>query len=146
MKKNLNIAYLNGAEGMIRRGTASSSGSGGDSGGETSTIEYLDVSGLKGTNKAYLVHFALYVKAYVENLNTKFSGFSAEYIDMVSNGKAVASTVATAIDFSHKVTVSTGIGEFAESTTMKGLLEVGITQEQLDAIPRITKEQFYSLE
>ena len=35
---------------------------------ETSTIEYLDVSGLEGTNKAYLVHFALYVKAYVENL------------------------------------------------------------------------------
>lgn len=33
MKKNLNIAYLNGAEGMIRRGAASSGGSGsGDSG------------------------------------------------------------------------------------------------------------------
>lgn len=30
MKKNLNIAYLNGAEGMIRRGAASSSGSGDD--------------------------------------------------------------------------------------------------------------------
>ena len=33
MKKNLNIVYLNGAEGMIRRGGASSGGSG-ESGGE----------------------------------------------------------------------------------------------------------------
>ena len=31
MKKNLNIAYLNGAEGMIRR---SASGGSGESGGE----------------------------------------------------------------------------------------------------------------
>ena len=37
MKKNLNISYLNGAEGMIRRGGASS---GGSSGGE-GNIEYL---------------------------------------------------------------------------------------------------------
>ena len=35
MKKNLNIAYLNGAEGMIRRGGASSGGSG-ESGGSGS--------------------------------------------------------------------------------------------------------------
>ena len=141
MGKVINVQMDEDFYNEIIQGVGSGSGS-----GEASNIEYLDVSGLEGTNKAYLVHFALYVKAYVENLNTKFSGFSAEYIDMVSNGKAVASTVATAIDFSHKVTVSTGIGEFAESTTMKGLLEVGITKEQLDAIPRITKEQFYSLE
>lgn len=38
MKKNLNIAYLNGAEGMIRRGGASSGGLGNGSG---SSLKYL---------------------------------------------------------------------------------------------------------
>ena len=47
MKKNLNIAYLNGAEGMIRRGASGgASGGSGESSGEASTIEYLDVSGM----------------------------------------------------------------------------------------------------
>lgn len=48
MKKNLNIAYLNGAEGMIRRGAASSGGSGssGSSGTEDNVIYYKTPSPL----------------------------------------------------------------------------------------------------
>lgn len=52
MKKNLNIAYLNGAEGMIRRGASGGSGeSGGGSGNGSNTINsrviyYKTVDGL----------------------------------------------------------------------------------------------------
>ena len=42
MKKNLNIAYLNGAEGMIRRGGASSGGSG-ESGGLKYPPKYYSI-------------------------------------------------------------------------------------------------------
>ena len=48
MKKNLNIAYLNGAEGMIRRGA--SGGSGGSGGGSSSGSRWTghaDIEGLK---------------------------------------------------------------------------------------------------
>ena len=43
MKKNLNIAYLNGAEGMIRRGGASSGGSGESSGGLKYPPKYYSI-------------------------------------------------------------------------------------------------------
>lgn len=54
MKKNLNIAYLNGAEGMIRRGGASSGDSGGGSdsslgSGNVSKIEFVDLGLPSGT-------------------------------------------------------------------------------------------------
>ena len=47
MKKNLNIAYLNGAEGMIRKGGASSGGSGGGSSSGSRWTGHADIEGLK---------------------------------------------------------------------------------------------------
>lgn len=40
MKKNLNIVYLNGAEGMIRRGGASSGDNGGDGSGSNNEVKW----------------------------------------------------------------------------------------------------------
>ena len=52
MKKNLNIAYLNGAEGMIRRGGASSGGSGSGSGSEIKW-EYYSIDWDKVDDKGF---------------------------------------------------------------------------------------------
>lgn len=53
MKKNLNIAYLNGAEGMIRRGGASSGGSG-DSGDIEANAEYYRIDWDKARDKGWI--------------------------------------------------------------------------------------------
>lgn len=52
MNKNLNIAYLNGAEGMIRRGGASSGGSGSGSGSEIKW-EYYSIDWDKVDDKGF---------------------------------------------------------------------------------------------
>ena len=45
MKKNLNIAYLNGAEGMIRRGASGGSGNGSNT-TNSRAIYYKTVDGI----------------------------------------------------------------------------------------------------
>ena len=139
MKKNLNIAYLNGAEGMIRRGGASSGGSG-ESGGEASTIEYLDVSGMDVLTSALVKCVSIYAKGEVEGqyiimptsfwyYNKSDLGFDMpQYISFV------------AIDSNASVT---GGDNFTKTTIKEYMVYQGV---DIDAIPRLTKEQFYSLE
>ena len=133
MKKNLNIAYLNGAEGMIRRGAASSGGSGDSGGGtgEASTIEYLDVSGVN--QEIYFT--TLLITSFVSK--SKENGVVCILPSAAMVGYNNSLIISLAIDFSFKT---------SNGTILELLLNMGITQEQLDAIPRITKEQFYSLE
>ena len=134
MKKNLNIAYLNGAEGMIRRGA---SGGNGESGGESSNIEYLDVSGLEyspGNEKAFLLMAAFLIKVKINN-NVLINTYG---LGIMTNADTVRSnTISIAVDFS--TIVSNG-------TQKSTLGEVISLMADIDAIPRITKEQFYSLE
>lgn len=72
MKKNLNIAYLNGAEGMIRRGGASSGGSGS---GKDSAITKVALINLNGANSDYvdgqvLVNaYDMSIEVYADNIN-----------------------------------------------------------------------------
>ena len=129
MKTNLNIAYLNGAEGMIRRG-ASSSGSGS---GEASTIEYLDVSNQSSVMNLFVKSIAYICKAYIDE---KY--FIAPLSLFSSNDIAI---VAAAVIPSMKIIIDSGEYTLAELAS-----QFGLSQEQLDAIPRITKEEFYSLE
>lgn len=73
MEKNLNIAYLNGAEGMIRRGGASSGGSG--SSGSGSAITKVALINLQGNNSDYedgqvLVNaYDMSIEVYADNIN-----------------------------------------------------------------------------
>ena len=55
MKKNLNIAYLNGVEGMIRRGGASNGGSGSGSGDVADGWEYFDLSSIEDERKLVFI-------------------------------------------------------------------------------------------
>lgn len=120
--------------------------SGGGAGTE-STMEYLDVSGVDfvngGTKEGNLLLYSFMVKC-----NHTILGDNAVvpigqlYIAGTSN---VTSVHALAFDFSAKCIISSVI-ESVNVTLKELLLQTGWTEEMLAAIPRITKEQFYSLE
>ena len=138
MKKNLNIAYLNGAEGLVRKAASS----GGSLGGEASTIEYLDVSGMAdemSVKKTALIFQSYLVKFFDDNKVFVIGGAGLltveDNINTITEG-----VVAVAIDSNAKIIMEGRIGTILE------FLSNLFTQEELDAIPRITKEEFYSLE
>lgn len=147
MKKNLNISYLNGAEGLHKRGGASSGGSSGGEGsgsGEASTFEYLDISNCGTSNKVNLVVKCniIKIKKYGDILCTTPAmllgpiGSVEEMLNCFADD-----TIAVCIDFNLVNKYPNG-----EFTNKELLLENGFTQEELDAIPRITKEEFYNLD
>lgn len=115
-----------------------------DGSNEVSTIEYLDVSGLDILNtegKDFSIGaYAFSVKMTISNKLTAFIPSSA--FQSYSTFPETVVVHAVAIDFSFPTSIFGG-----EILTIKEtLISLGLTQEQLDAIPRITKEQFYSLE
>lgn len=106
------------------------SGGSGESGGEASNIEYLDVSGSE-VGKALCCMHSYQNKILVEN----------DAISITSAIRSYNNTyIACSICFSDTVIVAND-----KTTILEDLEASGITKEQLDAIPRITKEEFYSL-
>ena len=152
MKKNLNIAYLNGAEGMIRRGGASSGGSGESGGADTLNIEYLDLRNYKGTSFGIMVNaMSLLFKFNINALTGDMESapvyriyVAGDFVELSNTHKnaLLMSSDFVGIDFNLK---TNGKGEL-KTTAQKIIEDQDVTQEQLDAIPRLTKEQFYSLE
>ena len=121
-------------------------------GGESaSTIEYLDVSGLGETNESLrnaLTIFADIVKS--KNEEGTFVGACLSGIQMafgVTTNNATT-CVAVAVDFSRHIKgVGNEAGQVIEMSISDILIMMGTaTAEELDSIPRITKEQFYSLD
>lgn len=110
-------------------------GSSSNDGGGSSTVEYLDVSGLdvtNGTINKFLGCASLVkISSYGMIVPPAFSAPLLPYVDKIK------------IDFNEKVSLGS---EFTSLKTLILSLDDSIIQEeQLDAIPRITKEQFYSL-
>ena len=141
MKEGLNIAYLNGAKGYkkIVLGSQGGEGEGGNTGGGEggSTMEYL-VVGMEHSN---IVLCATYVKAE-KNGNT--AAIMPAYM-FVNEGVTGSRITAIAIDFNSKFYLNNGEVEFNGTVNDVLLQTAGFTQEQLDSIPRITKEQFYAI-
>lgn len=113
-----------------------------------SSIEYLDVSGLD--NEYYflgLVLSAIYVKAKISNGELEGSeviGMNmAHFSQMSTNFRDVKSIC---IDLTSIISQKTG--DEVQSMTVEDMLVSGgsVTKEQLDSIPRLTKEQFYTLD
>lgn len=148
MEKNLNIAYLNGAEGMIRRGGASSGGSGGNGSGEASSIEYLDVSGINFDEAAFtFIKLTCSSVAVRVLLNDKYCVGPFMFFNMdgdlnPSNIKAVAINPDAEVNMPERPSG----GNIIKTTTKEWLSIITGSWSDIDAIPRITKEQFYSLE
>ena len=140
------IKTWNGTEWIEQSGASSDgseeSGGSGSGSGEASSIEYLDVSGSDEANMArFLAHG--YIVKFVANGQAVFLPTAHPYVGGLMK---VVSPSAISIDFTAVITFE----ETNQNMTIKeALLQTGstpITEEQLDAIPRITKEQFYSLE
>ena len=115
-------------------------------GGESvSNVEYFDFSG--GLNESwatYLIMSFIEVKGHP----TLISGQSANLIAPANVYKTLVGELLSvrqaSIDFSMPIIISAG-GHTQTATVADFLIQQGATQEKLDALPRITKEQFYSL-
>lgn len=112
--------------------------SGGGEGG--STIEYLDVSG-EGVVESGVCTMAWLAKAYLEGMTVIAPIQVMKDEGVVGAGKFPSAVM---IDFSAKISLGNGFISLKEVLVAQG----GgiITEADIDAIPRITKEQFYSLE
>ena len=125
------------------------SGGSGESGG--SNVEYIDVSGLGDTNESLrngLVMFADIVKS--KNEKGTFVGFCLVGIQTLFGFTTNNATtcVAVAVDFSrHIKAIINKEGQVIEMSIFDIFVTmVGATAEQLNALPRITKEEFYTLD
>ena len=119
------------------------SGGSGSGSGEASTIEYLDVSEMTDemSNKKLSLIFLSYLTKYVNNNIVTISGGGSLFVVANNNDAQLNGVVAIAIDFNAKIVL--------EGNTFKTILEYlsdSFSQEELDSIPRITKEEFYNLD
>lgn len=115
-----------------------------------SSIEYLDMRGIGDTNvnlRNGLVVFADIVKS--KNEEGTYVGvclYGIQTIFGFSNNNATTS-VAVAVDFSRHIKGKMNGGQELDMSIYDLLIMMGTaTSEELDSIPRITKEQFYTLE
>lgn len=132
------IKTWNGTEWIEQSGGSGESGGGN---GEASTIEYLDISDWETIipgqrTRVNIIQFSNLSriemdgeKGVVCSAFALYSNIDYEDIDRI------------AIDFNAEL-----LYPFGKSTPKEELNAIGITQEKLAAFPRLTKEQFYSLE
>ena len=122
------------------------SGSGSGSGSSEVSVEYLDISNLDSdVKKLNLVTISNIIKIEKDGdimcttpimQLDPMSGSIGGTLDYFTNA-----TIAVCIDFNLVIKYPDW-----EVTNKEFLLENGFTQEELDAIPRITKEEFYNLD
>lgn len=103
-------------------------------GTDESSIEYLDVSGLDSFSLNTIGVAAITVKGIVDG--------QPDIVPILLWSGNIGIPVALSVNFSTLV----GIQEMGGLISIKDfLLLQGVTNEQIDSIPRITKEQFYDL-
>lgn len=106
-----------------------------------SNIEYLDVSGMNEDNKSVLIMYALLLKLTGEDV---ILGTQIISNGVYSRTPIPSAVTAISIDVTMPMTkyLSSGQSDKQELTTLE---EIGISAFT-DNLPRITKEQFYTLE
>lgn len=136
MKKNLNIAYLNGAEGMIRKGGASSGGNSDGSGEQN--IYYYTINGRNA-----LVYFSNKVKTRVGLYSDIWITSTAKWLyEWYETGSKNNTVFAIEVQYPIEDYLT------GEDSLILNSLEEAVDYFELnisDFTP-ITKEQFYSLE
>lgn len=114
-------------------------GNGGNSGGGENTLEYIDVRNIDSDLKFGLINSSSLVKVITDAIYIYPSVFAKNDF-----GEGLyEDTTAIAIDFSSKVS-----GYENGFITIKEMISIdnGFPLNVFDSLPRITKEEFYSLE
>lgn len=134
----LNMTTLDGGV-IIKRETAPAPPSGG------SNVEYLDIREAGGVLRGFLGGLADSIN-YASG-DKKYVGLNSEALRaLLGVDLAATDCLAVSIDFSRKTKIIEGDIAF-DGTLMDVLLTMNIiTQSDLDSIPRITEEEFYSLD
>ena len=140
----LNMATLDGGV-IIKKGTAPAPPSGGESGGSgesASTIEYLDLTGLATLQLSYFATSSqeLHLKMTIQGQEMVAVGPAAQLVSQVSS----ASTIYAKIDFDAPIIMVQGT--MRQDLKVRDYILSKVSESDLDAIPRLTKEQFYSLD
>lgn len=120
-----------------------------DGSNEVSTVEYLDLRGYDVMNDdSKWSIFRLYSILCNVTMNNTYSACipTGTLFQVTSAPNSDFNVLACIIDFNIKTNVFLGELQTINEYFTKGLGDMSFTQEELDAIPRITKEQFYSLE
>ena len=112
---------------------------GGESGG--STIEYLDLTGLATLQVSYFATSSqeLHLKMTIQGQEIATVGPAAQ---LVSQGSS-ASTIYAKIDFDAPIIMVQGT--MRQDSKVRDYILSKVSESELAAIPRITKEQFYDL-
>lgn len=145
--KTLNTTSLDGDVVIIKKGSASSGGSTPPSGG--STIEYLDVSeywGIQNSLRDALATLADILKVK-DNGETFVGTGTAGMQALLGSSITATDCIAVAIDLTRHMRGKDADGQLVFDFSIADFLITNIpdAQEQLDSIPRLTKEQFYTL-
>ena len=139
------IKTWNGTKWVEQSGTSDDNGSGSGTGGEgDSNIEYLDVSGVSPGLRAALVQNCIYLKGFIEQYGMYVTGTTYYSYNAIKGDVDDISQIAIALK--DGIIISTGSAISSQTFEENVKQNVGVTQEQLDTIPRITKEEFYNLE
>lgn len=112
---------------------------------ETSNIEYLDISGVSDTRLiSSLVMNCIYIKGFIEQQGAYVTG--SPYFVYFESGGDINSIRQIAIALKDEMIVLMG-GTIQSMTFEQAVIQnASVTQEQLDTIPRVTKEEFYNFE
>ena len=127
----------------------SSGGGSGSGSGDGSNIEYLDLREYDVMNDdSKWSIFRLYSISCIVIMNNDYKAYMPSGIlaQVMSAPNSNFNVLACAIDFSVKTSVFLGELQTINEYFIQKLGDMSFTQEELNAIPRITKEQFYSLE
>lgn len=116
----------------------------GGSGESASNVEYFDFSG--GLNErwaTYLIMSCIEVKGEPTLNGQSVKVIAPANVYLTLAGELLSIRQAS-IGFSMPIIISAG-GQTQTATVADFLIQQGATQEKLDALPRITKEEFYDL-
>lgn len=116
--------------------------SGGGSGEGDSNIEYFAYNKEVST-LIECAAFAQYIKAEVEGQTTFVTPFSMAMAEMMAASRA--EVVAFGIDFNDRMVMKQG-DMLQEYTILDSIMQNGVSREEIESLPRITKEEFYSLD
>lgn len=124
-------------------GTPKASGGNSGGGGSASSVEYIDVSGADDNVRNALVPCAENIKSAIDEgviCGLPIAGVQL-FFGIANNA---STTIAVGIDFSRKIK-AVAEGQLIELSLIDAMPMLGINKADIDALPRLTEAEFYTL-